>query len=60
MKSVTDRGREIFIGTAHDEAGAVQVTVRDTGIGVAREALEKLFESFYTTKPDGMGIGLSV
>lgn len=60
MKAVTDRPREIFIKTAQDNAGAVHVTVRDTGIGLPQEAVEKLFESFYTTKPDGMGIGLSV
>ncbi len=38
----------------------VQLTVRDTGIGFAPDATNRLFESFYTTKEDGMGIGLSV
>jgi signal transduction histidine kinase len=41
-------------------AGSVCLTVRDTGIGFAPEAADRLFESFYTTKEDGMGIGLSV
>jgi len=36
------------------------VTVRDTGVGLDRQGIEKLFEAFYTTKAGGMGIGLSV
>ena len=46
--------------TARDEVGKARLTVRDTGIGIDPDALEKLFDSFYTTKPEGMGIGLSV
>jgi len=38
----------------------VLVTVQDSGIGLSSEDPERLFESFYTTKEDGMGIGLSV
>jgi len=60
MKGVSDRPREVRIQTGHDAPGGVVLTVRDTGVGVAVAALERLFDSFYTTKPDGMGIGLSV
>ena len=42
------------------EPEGVCVTVRDTGHGLRPESLPRLFEPFYTTKPDGMGIGLSV
>jgi len=38
----------------------VRVTVRDAGVGVDRQSMEKLFDAFYTTKSGGMGIGLSV
>src|SRR5262249_5241840 len=38
----------------------VEMSVRDTGIGIASDAFGKLFDAFYTTKPTGMGIGLSV
>jgi signal transduction histidine kinase len=36
------------------------VSVQDSGIGIEPEAMEQLFETFYTTKPDGMGMGLSI
>jgi signal transduction histidine kinase len=38
----------------------VRVTVRDAGVGLDRQSIEKLFHAFYTTKSGGMGIGLSV
>lgn len=41
-------------------AGKVQITVSDSGPGIAAEALPRLFEPFYSTKPDGMGLGLSL
>jgi C4-dicarboxylate-specific signal transduction histidine kinase len=40
--------------------GHVELTVADTGPGIAEEALPRLFESFFTTKPDGLGLGLSI
>jgi len=46
----------LVVGRAAD--GGVQFTVRDTGPGLAPEALDKVFEPFYTTKADGIGIGL--
>ena len=38
----------------------MRVTVRDAGVGLDRQSMDKLFDAFYTTKSDGMGIGLSV
>ena len=52
--------RMVVVGTADDGTGAGRLTVSDTGIGIGPEQLGKLFDPFYTTKPDGMGIGLSV
>jgi len=60
MRDVEDRPRELLIKTEIDDSKNVQLTVQDTGIGFAPETAERLFESFYTTKDDGMGIGLSV
>jgi PAS domain S-box-containing protein len=60
MQTVDDWPRELRISTAPDDAGGVLLSVRDSGIGVAPAVLEQLFNAFYTTKPDGMGVGLSV
>jgi C4-dicarboxylate-specific signal transduction histidine kinase len=60
MRNVDDRPRQLLIKTESDDGKGVQLTVRDTGIGFAPDASDRLFESFYTTKEDGMGIGLSV
>jgi PAS domain S-box-containing protein len=60
MSGVDGRPRQLLIKTESEMAGSVCLTVRDTGIGFAPEAADRLFESFYTTKEDGMGIGLSV
>jgi len=59
MSAVNDRPRELVVSTepAGDE---VRFKVRDAGVGIDPTAAERLFESFYTTKEDGMGIGLSV
>jgi PAS domain S-box-containing protein len=60
MRDVDNRPRQLLIKTGSDDNKNVQLTVQDTGIGFAPDAAGQLFESFYTTKEDGMGIGLSV
>jgi signal transduction histidine kinase len=60
MSSVEDGSRELHISTASIEPEGVCVAVRDTGHGLRPESLPRLFEPFYTTKPDGMGMGLSI
>ncbi|MBV8472047.1 MAG: PAS domain S-box protein [Hyphomicrobiales bacterium] len=52
--------RELRISTAMDSASGVLVSVRDSGKGIRREQLERLFDPFYTTKARGMGMGLSI
>jgi PAS domain S-box-containing protein len=60
MRGVNDRARELVVRTGRDEGGGVGVWVHDSGVGFAPEASQRLFEAFYTTKAQGMGIGLSV
>ncbi|HEY0685775.1 MAG TPA: ATP-binding protein [Steroidobacter sp.] len=52
--------RQITVKTVQSTPGIAQLTVEDTGCGIAPDDLDKIFEAFYTTKPNGMGIGLSV
>ena len=60
MGAVADRTREVLITTSQTEANAVCLGVRDTGPGLSAKTLPRLFEPFYTTKPNGMGMGLSI
>ena len=60
MVSVQDRPRHLVISTEPDADNRVRVSVRDTGVGLDVHGIHKLFDAFYTTKADGMGIGLSV
>jgi signal transduction histidine kinase len=60
MSGVEDGNRELHISTACIEPEGVRVAVRDTGHGLRPESLPRLFEPFYTTKPEGMGMGLSI
>ncbi len=61
MSNVNDGKRELVVGTGLLKPGeAVQVTVRDSGPKLSVENIQRLFQPFYTTKPDGMGMGLSI
>ncbi len=60
MSTIDDRPRELLIRTDRDVENQVQLSVIDSGVGLTPQAAEKIFESFYTTKTDGMGIGLSI
>jgi len=60
MSTVDDRPRQLLIRTQPDEHDRVRLSVQDVGVGFDPQAMKKLFEAFYTTKNDGMGIGLSV
>lgn len=60
MTTVHGRAREVMVMTERDAGDAVRLLVRDAGVGIDGDDLDKLFDAFYTTKSGGMGIGLSV
>jgi PAS domain S-box-containing protein len=60
MSAMSEGPRELLISTAKTDPEGVLVAVRDSGPGLAPESVERLFESFYTTKPGGLGMGLSI
>src|ERR1700754_1472180 len=60
MSGVDDRPRLLLIRTGLEGGGQVRLSVQDAGVGFDPQVMDRLFDSFYTTKNDGMGIGLSV
>jgi signal transduction histidine kinase len=60
MSGVGDRSRELTIVSGEDDSNEVFVEVQDTGPGIDPADLDRLFQSFYTTKSDGIGMGLAI
>jgi signal transduction histidine kinase len=60
MDEVPDEAREVRITTSESSPDEVRLGVRDTGPGLSPDSFSRLFEPFYTTKPDGMGMGLAI
>jgi hypothetical protein len=60
MAAVTDRPRELLIRSHPHEEAQVLVAVQDTGVGIDPSDRDQLFSAFFTTKPAGMGMGLSI
>ncbi len=60
MSGISDAPRELSIASARASARGVLVAVRDSGPGLPPGGLDRLFDAFYTTKPDGMGMGLAI
>src|SRR5580693_6930177 len=58
--AVADGAREVLITTALADPNGVLVAVKDSGPGLTPASYERLFEAFYTTKPGGLGMGLSI
>jgi signal transduction histidine kinase len=59
MRDVGEKERELLISSSNEPDG-VSVEVRDSGPGFAPKDLDRVFEAFYTTKPGGLGLGLSI
>jgi PAS domain S-box-containing protein len=60
MSTIDNGPRELLIRTEREEPNRVRLSVKDSGVGLTPQAAERIFQAFYTTKTDGMGIGLSV
>jgi PAS domain S-box-containing protein len=60
MSDIDEGTRELWISTEMDAASALSVAVRDSGPGLDPANVERVFEAFYTTKPNGMGMGLAI
>jgi PAS domain S-box-containing protein len=60
MSGTEERTRELVIRTARADSDSVLIVIADSGPGLPPQSLEHLFEPFYTTKPGGLGIGLSI
>jgi len=60
MNTIMDRPRVVRIRTARPEPKSILVAVEDSGVGLDPEQSARLFDAFYTTKPDGLGMGLSI
>lgn len=57
---VSEGSRELLISTSKQEPDGVLITIRDSGLGLPEVNPERIFEAFYTTKPSGLGMGLSI
>jgi C4-dicarboxylate-specific signal transduction histidine kinase len=60
MSAVDEGARELLISTEQSQTNGVLVAVRDSGPGIDPERIERVFDAFYTTKPSGVGMGLSI
>ncbi len=60
VSGIEDRPRQVIVTTERDDDSCVRLSVRDSGVGLEPGGADKLFEAFYTTKSNGMGIGLAV
>ncbi|MGY8663779.1 PAS domain S-box protein [Bradyrhizobium sp. UFLA05-109] len=60
MADIRDRPRMLCIQSKPENGGQVLVSVQDSGVGINPEAASRLFDALYTTKPNGMGLGLSI
>ena len=53
-------GGTITVKTSHDSSSAIEISISDTGKGISKDVLEKIFQPFFTTKPKGTGLGLAI
>jgi signal transduction histidine kinase len=60
MVAVVDHPRVLIVRSEPIESGAVRVGIEDSGPGLDPQIQDRIFETFFTTKPDGMGMGLSI
>lgn len=60
IAATTVQSRDLLVSTQQHEADKVLIAVRDSGLGIAQDEMEKVFDAFYTTKSQGLGMGLAI
>jgi signal transduction histidine kinase len=60
IEAMKDTGGELTIKTELGQGGQLLISVSDTGVGLPNEKTEQIFNAFFTTKPQGSGMGLSI
>jgi signal transduction histidine kinase len=60
MRAVTDRPRNLTVRSQLSDQGNIVVNVADSGVGLDPRNRDRIFDSFFTTKPEGMGMGLAI
>jgi signal transduction histidine kinase len=60
MDGISDRPRELHIESHEDKAAKVVIAVQDSGVGISPENADRLFDAFFSTRSNGMGMGLSI
>jgi PAS domain S-box-containing protein len=60
MSGLSDGSRDLLVRSGTDESKQVVISVQDSGLGIDPENLDHLFDAFYTTKPQGLGMGLAI
>jgi len=60
MRELEGRARELWITSAQEKPGEIVVRVKDSGVGLSPEVVDRIFQPFFTTKPQGIGMGLSI
>jgi C4-dicarboxylate-specific signal transduction histidine kinase len=60
MSGVTERTRELSVSSTLAESSGVLIAIKDTGPGLDSAVAERMFQPFFTTKPDGLGMGLAI
>ena len=60
MASIEDRARVLTVRSQKADGRGILLTVEDTGTGIDQADVERIFDAFFSTKPEGMGMGLSI
>jgi signal transduction histidine kinase len=60
METVTDRPRQVMVESREQWPSSIRISVRDQGSGIAADAMPRLFDAFFTTRQEGIGLGLSI
>jgi signal transduction histidine kinase len=60
MRNVTDRARVLRVQSNLSQSNSVEVAIEDSGAGIEPEKIDRIFDAFFTTKTNGMGMGLAI